>query len=191
MAGDNTELTLRVARRQNGPALQLRRARPDAWTREDRVTFLITLTRTCNVSQSARAIGRRPQSAYALRKRNLAFCEAWEDAIADAIDLLELEAIERARFGTPERVPTADEAEAIERGETIDIPRKYNDGIALRLIQIHRATRDRALERRERKAKGAAATAAAAERMEHRLYKMRMRVAARSDERTAAQADTS
>lgn len=188
MAEDGPELTLRVARHQNGPVLQRRRPRSDAWTADDRRTFLTMLAATCNVTQSARAIGRRPQSAYALRKRNRAFCEAWEDSIADGFDQLELEVLARARFGTPERLPTAAEAEAIERGEIVDIMRKFNDGIALRLLQIHRATRERALERRRRRAEQAGSLAAAAKRMERRLHKMRQRSKQRSAERAAAQA---
>lgn len=151
-------------------------ARRDSWTPEQRQRFLETLTLDCNVTRAAQAAGKSRWSAYRRRQTNAKFREAWEDAIHESIELLKLELLERARFGTPERVPTAAE---IESGEDRAIVRKHNDAVALRLIEFHRATWERVIERRRARAASEAADSAAAERMRARLRKLRATVLAR------------
>ena len=58
--------------------------RHDGWTKPRRVTFLVTLAASGNVTFAAAAAGLSRKSAYALRKRNGAFASLWDRSLAAA-----------------------------------------------------------------------------------------------------------
>ncbi|WP_010184809.1 hypothetical protein [Sphingomonas sp. PAMC 26605] len=64
-------------------------SRPDQWTIARRVAFLDHLAATCNIAQSAKAVGSSTGGAYALRRRDAAFAEQWRAAIDLGYELLE------------------------------------------------------------------------------------------------------
>jgi hypothetical protein len=66
--------------------------------------FLLALRTTGNVSHSARAAGIATPSAYKLRREDADFAAAWDNALEDATDELELEARRRALQGVNEPV---------------------------------------------------------------------------------------
>lgn len=80
-----------VKETKNGPEMtastnrhgspQMRKVRKDGWTARARAGFLDHLAATCNIDYSARAMGKDPSSVRALRRRDAAFAEAWDDAM--------------------------------------------------------------------------------------------------------------
>ena len=75
---------------------------PEGW----RGVFLTALRETGNVSAAARRAGTSRSVCYARRRRDTAFAAAWEDALEEAADRLEMEAFRRAVDGVGE-VPQA------------------------------------------------------------------------------------
>lgn len=63
------------------------------WTRTMRETFLDHLAATCNVREAAAVIGVIPGSVYTLRRREPAFAEQWEEALALGYQMLETRVI--------------------------------------------------------------------------------------------------
>lgn len=63
--------------------------RVDGWSVARRVAFLDHLAATCNIAQSAKAVGSSTSGAYALRRRDAAFAEQWRAAIELGYELLE------------------------------------------------------------------------------------------------------
>ena len=136
MANKNSET--RAARSYAGDnpgRAQMRSVRRDGWTEERRETFLETLAATCNVTASIRAAGMKGgSSAWALRKRDAGFAEAWDEAIAIAYERLELVMLERAINGTEKMV--------VRGGKQVAM-KQYSDGVGIRLLQAHRETAQR------------------------------------------------
>ncbi len=64
--------------------LQLRKRRKDGWSRRDEDAFLKFYRINCNISASARAIGKSPNSALALRRRSPAFALRCQEALEEA-----------------------------------------------------------------------------------------------------------
>lgn len=91
--------------------------------------FLEELARTGNVSAAARAADRTRQAFYAHRDVDEAFSEAWEDAIHQATDRLELEARRRAHDGVEEPV--------FYQGIEVGTVRKYSDTLMIQLLKAH------------------------------------------------------
>jgi hypothetical protein len=119
---------------------QIRAVRSDGWTEQRRETFLETLAVTCNVTASIRAAGMKgTSSAWALRKRDAGFAEAWDEAIGIAYERLELVMLERAINGTEKPI--------VRGGEEVATMKQYSDGVGIRLLQAHRETAMRARER--------------------------------------------
>lgn len=94
--------------------------------------FLSTLAETCNVSLSAREAKRTARIFYDLKRRDSGFRAAWLEALSAGYDHLEMELLHRARFGTPREV--------FYQGRKTATTRTFNDGAALRLLQLHRKT---------------------------------------------------
>ena len=69
------------------------------WTAKARETFLAALARTANVAGSAREAGVPDRSAHTLRKTDPAFAAAWDAAIEEGYERLELLLLRRATFG--------------------------------------------------------------------------------------------
>lgn len=116
--------------RAAGGRAQLQKPRARRWTRTLRARFLETLAATANVSASARAVGMCPQGAYKLRARDAAFAQAWQAALAQGYERLELMLLERALHGT--------DKEVWYRGEKVGTMRSYSDSLALSLLRAHR-----------------------------------------------------
>ncbi|HEX8124639.1 MAG TPA: hypothetical protein VF548_03580 [Allosphingosinicella sp.] len=92
------------------------RRKPDKpaikWTKEKESDFFRELAMVCNVSAALRKAKLAGCSAlaYERRKTDSRFRAAWEDAIDQSYAMLELEMLERVRFGD-DRPPPATEAE--------------------------------------------------------------------------------
>lgn len=104
------------------------------WTRRMKETFLDELAATCNVLASAEAIGVTATSVYALRRRDDAFAEAWQAALAQGYQMLETQLVGHALAGGGAALVNGDPARA-----AIDVD------LALKLMRDHRgqAGRDR------------------------------------------------
>jgi len=109
---------------------QIRAVRHDGWTDERRETFLETLAATCNITASAAAAGKTTKTARDLRKRDSAFSEAWEEAIAIAYERLELVMLDRAISGTEKPIIRGD--------KEVATMTRYSDAVGIRLLQAHR-----------------------------------------------------
>jgi len=115
-----------------GTGLARKRARSDVrriWTNARRRKFLEHLARTCNVAASARVAGMATNSPYALRNRDAAFAEAWDQALMEGYDRLEASMFDRAMNG---------KVETVTRGAVVEERRTYSDNVALTLLRMHR-----------------------------------------------------
>lgn len=92
--------------------------------------FLSTLAETCNVALSARQAKRKANTFYALKRRDSEFRAAWLEALSAGYDHLEMELLNRARFGALKEV--------FYRGLKTGTTRTFSDAVALRLLEIHR-----------------------------------------------------
>ena len=92
--------------------------------------FIQRLSTTCNVTEAAKLIGIRRETAYQFRDQHPEFKAAWENAINQGIDSLEREARHRAAEGTDEPV--------FHRGQVCGAVRKYSDTLLIFLLKAHR-----------------------------------------------------
>ena len=129
--GPGTELK-RARGAKAGGRPQRRKRHKKAVTETQRQTFLSTLATTCNVSAAARASGRQTQNFYLLRRRDAGFRAAWMEALREGYDHLELEMVQRARFGV--------EKDVFHQGVRTAKTRVFDDANALRLLHLHRGT---------------------------------------------------
>jgi len=122
---------------------QVRRKHKRALTPAEIERFLATLAGTCNVSLSARETKRSARTYYDLRRRDPGFRAAWAEALREGYELLEMEMLERCRFGTPRDV--------FYQGRKTATTRVFSDSTALRLLHFHRKAIEqmRAADRRE------------------------------------------
>lgn len=65
----------------------------DEW----RPVFVEALRNSANVRAACKAAGVSREAAYKSRRRSSAFAKAWNEALEDAVDMLEAIAIDRAR----------------------------------------------------------------------------------------------
>ncbi len=102
--------------------------------------FLAELARTSNVTAAAKAAGICTGTAYDERRANAPFNRAWQQALCEGYDHLEMELLQRMRGG--ELKPAA----GAKRGV-----RGYDNAIAFRLLCAHResAARQRAVRDHE------------------------------------------
>lgn len=86
-----------------GTALQLQATKRREWTSARRATFLDHLAATCNVRQSAKAVGLTDTAAHAFRRRDPVFAAQWSAALAAGREQLEAKLLARALAqGEPE-----------------------------------------------------------------------------------------
>jgi len=78
--------------------------RHDGWTGEAMAKFLETLAETGIVLDACDAAGKSSTAAYALRRRNLLFAEAWETALGIARDRLADTLLARSIEGNVEQI---------------------------------------------------------------------------------------
>ena len=110
---------------------KLRRRRKDGWTRTDERTFLSHLRATGNVSGSARAIGRKPSSAYELRDRDPVFTTLWDKAVRESGLRLHSKLIIYAESGGADPV-FDDDGEPVDPGLE-----NFDPDLAFRLLKFH------------------------------------------------------
>lgn len=103
------------------------------WTDNARAEFLDNLRKTGNVSESARFVDLSRSRAYELRREDEDFREAWDDAEAEAADVLEREAWRRATEGWEEPV--------YQGGKLVGHVRKYSDAMLALLLRGHKPNR--------------------------------------------------
>lgn len=92
--------------------------------------FLDTLRECPNVTVAARACGISPATLYKHRRDDALFAERWQEALEEAVDLLEHEAHRRAFKGVAEPV--------FYQGDECGYVTKYSDGLAQFLLKAHR-----------------------------------------------------
>jgi len=92
--------------------------------------FLEKLRTSGNVSFAARSAGKARSVVYVLRRNDTEFAQAWEDALEEAADLLELEALRRAVDGTVE--------DKFFQGNVIGSIRRYSDSLLMFLLKARR-----------------------------------------------------
>ncbi len=98
--------------------------------RDWKIAFLEELSKTGNVSASARMAGISRVTAYANRESNEEFAALWDDAIEIATDALELEARRRALEGTIKPV--------FYQGVSCGQIQEYSDTLMIFLLKAHR-----------------------------------------------------
>jgi hypothetical protein len=113
-----------------GARPQIRAKHKRALTEAQIQRFLGTLAETCNVSLAAREAKRSERVFRDLKRRDSGFRAAWMEALREAYDLLELEMCQRGRFGAPKDI--------FYQGRKTGTTRVFNDGMALRLLHLHR-----------------------------------------------------
>ncbi len=114
--------------------------------------FLETLAETSNVSEAARTSGALTSYAYKWRRENPEFRALWSAALLEGYEHLEMETLQRLRFGTPP-------------GDA-----KFDIANALRLLSAHReaAAKEKARQGKRDKATVLAGLNAKLDRMRER-----------------------
>ncbi len=109
-----------------------RKSKAALWTKEKEAIFFRELATVCNVAAALRAAGmaRAGSQVYERRKRDPEFRAGWDEAIAESYAMLELEMLERSRFGDRREAPK-NEKEARLR----EIP----TSLALQLLKLHQS----------------------------------------------------
>ena len=96
-------------------------------------SFLTALRQTGNISAAAREAGVARSRCYDLRRRNPDFAASWEDALEEAADWLELEALRRAVEGTEE--------DRFFGGHIVGQVTRYSDALLMFLLKARRPGR--------------------------------------------------
>lgn len=97
---------------------------------EARAVFLERLAETSNVASAARLAGVSRWVAYDAKQKDAAFRAAWEQALAIGYQELEMEMLNRARFGVLKRPAGKD-------GKPRAV-REFSDAQGLRLLMAHK-----------------------------------------------------
>ncbi len=135
-AGDPGMELKRARGDRAGGRPQIRKKHKGALTRKEIEIFLATLAETCNQAHSARTAGRSTDRIFRdLKKRDSGFAAAWAGVLRESYDMLEMEMNRRMRFGTRKTV--------FHRGRKVARIKVYNDGLALRLLSLHRKSAER------------------------------------------------
>ena len=97
---------------------------------EWRQAFLDSLRVTGNISAAARLVGKSRASLYRMRRNDPDFAVAWHDALEEAVDWLELEALRRAVEGTEES--------RFSKGKIVGTITRYSDSLLMFLLKARR-----------------------------------------------------
>ncbi|QIG81577.1 hypothetical protein [Stakelama tenebrarum] len=92
--------------------------------------FLEILRQTANVARAAREAGLSSSTVYSHRARFPGFARDWDAAVAEALDELESQLMERARNGVEKPV--------YYRGEVVGSVRTYSDSLGMFLLKAKR-----------------------------------------------------
>lgn len=143
-------------------------------TRQDwKKRFLATLGELSNVSKAAQAAGISTATAYDLRRRNRAFAQAWQAALCEGYDNLEIELLCRLRQGEIKRAAGAKTG-----------VRTFDNATSFRLLAVHREAVSR--EKAQRANVSAAEVRASIER---KVAALKAQVIARLEAEEAAQTE--
>ena len=102
---------------------------PQGW----RGVFLAALRETGNVSAAARRASTSRSVCYGRRRRDAGFAAAWEDALEEAADRLEMEAFRRAVDGVGE--------DRFFGGHVVGEVTRYSDALLMFLLRARRPQR--------------------------------------------------
>ena len=135
--------------------------------------FLAALAETSNVARAAKLAGISTTTVYETRRKNRMFAKAWQTALAEGYDNLEMELLFRLREGEIKRAA----------GAKVGV-RTFDNATAYRLLMVHR-------EAVAREKAGQANVSAADIRasIEKRMAALRERVLARSEAEQSEAAD--
>lgn len=103
-------------------------SKPGKWQRP----FLAALAETSNIKRAAKAAKVCTSTVYDTRRKNRAFADKWQAALAEGYDNLEIELLRRLREGELEGGKSDKRAR-----------RKFDNGVALRLLMAHKEARAR------------------------------------------------
>lgn len=92
--------------------------------------FLEVLAETANVTRAAKAAGVTTWTAYEARKQDAAFADQWHEAVEEACDLMEAEALRRAVDGVAKPV--------FYQGKQCGEIQEYSDTLLIFLLKAHR-----------------------------------------------------
>jgi hypothetical protein len=109
-------------------------------TRDRQERFLKVLADTGNVTAAVAAAGTSRTRVYELRKMDIAFAAAWDEAEEIATDGLEDEARRRAIEGVAEPLVSAGKLVRGDDGQPITV-RRYSDNLLLALLKARRLLR--------------------------------------------------
>ena len=98
---------------------------PRGW----RPKFLAALAETSNVAKSARTARIDVSTVYRLRREDSSFAREWREALAEGVDTLEMDLLQRAREGRLEGGP-----------KQARRSRVWDNAVGLRLLAVHRDT---------------------------------------------------
>jgi len=114
-------------------------------TQACRSRFLEALSETGSVSNAVKIAGTSRTRVYELRKNDVEFAWAWDDAEQRAFDRLREEATRRAVEGVAEPLVSAGKLVRDEHGQPIMV-RRYSDRLLLSLLNSKRSSRRKKLE---------------------------------------------
>lgn len=118
------------------PAVRRSGVRKRGWTQTKRKTFLALLQATSNVAEAARTVGIGVSTAYALKRRDPEFAEAWREALDIGYGELEMTLLRHALHGS-ERIETVRDG-ATGTIKQIKTVHSYPLALAMRLFLAHR-----------------------------------------------------
>lgn len=95
-----------------------------------KAAFLDELRESANVTVAARAVGFTVGTIYKHKREDALFAERWEEALTEAVDMLEHEAHRRAFKGVDEPV--------YYKGDEVGYVTKYSDSLTMFLLKAHR-----------------------------------------------------
>lgn len=116
--------------------------RADGWTAQRRVHFLDALWEGASITGAAQAAGMTPHSARKLRLRAPAFRDAWDEAVAVAVQALADTAFDRALNGS--------ERPIYHRGKLVGHRTVHHDRLLMRLLSIRDPLNYAPIDERER-----------------------------------------
>ena len=152
---------------------QPRTARARSVAPDRKRPFLAALAETSNVARAAKLAGISTTTVYETRRKNRMFAKAWQAALAEGYDNLEMELLFRLREGEIKRAA----------GAKVGV-RTFDNATAYRLLMVHR-------EAVAREKAGQANVSAADIRASigKRMAALRERVLARSEAEQSEAAD--
>lgn len=100
------------------------------FTGEIQDQFFAYLATSCNITQSALAVGVSRRHVHQLRRDNKEFAKRWEDAIEQGTDTLEAEARRRAMEGFNRPI--------FFQGKQVGSETLYSDPLMITLLKAHR-----------------------------------------------------